>query len=166
VVAESDPRAAGNPPPGAIEVELDPAAARSYRLLASHALALAPVPADAAANESRLYRVTALYEIELASDPRPGAALGSVRLSAGGADGAAAPAIPFGTGADLANSWDETRAGLKLAVLAGELALLPSDASPARRAAIARELERVLADPGLDEAAARRAAELLSVLSR
>ncbi|HVS10185.1 MAG TPA: hypothetical protein VMS76_09965 [Planctomycetota bacterium] len=169
VLIEADGGAATPQAPSSIEITLDPAAARRYRLLASHAHALAPPtpPPAPRTGQAPLYRLAALYEIELARNPGAlaGGAVGTAQVR-GDAAASAAPPVALAIGTRDLGSWDAARVELRLAVLAAEIALLPADASPALLAALDGELDRLREQTAPGEATARRAAELQAILSR
>jgi hypothetical protein len=162
----SAPDLAGAPSasPSAIDLELEPTAARRHRRLATYAEIVPATPATHNDRSVSWRRVAALYEIELVDDQPGGARIGAARV-AGGA-GAASPAERSIEMSDVAGAWDGARAELRLAVLAAELAQLPPNAPAARFASIRAELEPLLADDSLDEGTARRAEELAATAAR
>jgi hypothetical protein len=110
--------------------------------------------------------VTALYELEIAGDLDRNTGLGTVRLR----DNGKAKDVEESTGrgivaADFAH-WATTTVTLRLTALGAEIALLPGDAPPEVVASLRAELERLRAGADVDEVSARRADELLDVLSR
>lgn len=131
----------------------------------------APERAAGRSSSAPLYRLSALYEIELAP-PAAGTSaaaqatiLGSVRWRGGEASALGSPDFEQVAidGAGGAARWDDARAELRLAVLAFELRQLPHDAPAARIAAIEHDLDRLLADTAHDPALSRRAAELRAI---
>jgi hypothetical protein len=152
------------PATDAIELELDPALVTGHRLLASHRsdpdLDAAPgsVPRAVAARQ-----VTALYELEVAAGLERNTVLGTARLRDDGAaedlEASTRLRIVAGDGATAAVS-------LRLAARADEAALPAEDVSPASVASLRAEIERLRAASEIDETTARRALELLDVLSR
>jgi hypothetical protein len=152
----------------AIELELEPTLVKGYRLLASHArdLGADTAPTGVAARAAATRRVTALYELEIAGDLDRNTGLGTVRLR----DNGKAKDVEESTGrgivaADFAH-WATTTVSLRLTALGAEIALLPGDAPPEVVASLRAELERLRAGADVDEVSARRADELLDVLSR
>ncbi|HVS62006.1 MAG TPA: hypothetical protein VMT85_00755 [Thermoanaerobaculia bacterium] len=167
VAAQGDHRLAGaDGLASAIEVELDPAVASRYRLLASHAHALPPfeVGRDARGSSSQRYRVGALLEVELLRDLPAGGSLGAVRLrhdrtTERSTPPAASRAIVAG---DLADGWGAARPELRLAVLASELSRIPGEAT-VEPPVVRSELERIRDEAGVDAVTATTAARLLAL---
>jgi hypothetical protein len=155
----------------AIDLELDSAVVAGHRLLASEAstLAFETVTATKGARSrapaTTLERVTALYEIEIDGSFDPDAVLGAARVRDGqpAKEKAESPARNI-VAADIAQRWTGASATLRLAVLGAEIARLPDDVSPDVIASLRVELERLRAEA--DDEDARRAGELLDVLSR
>ena len=167
-----DVRAAGNAEPAAdaIELELDPTLVSGYRLLASHARDFGPdaaMPAGAAARASATRRVIALYELEVAGDLDRTTGLGTARLRDDGkAKNAQQSAGLSIVAADFARDWATAAVSVRLATLGAEVALLSADAPPQDVANLRAELERLRAGAEADQVTARRAGQLLDVLSR
>ncbi len=109
----------------------------------------------------------ALYELEVAGDLDRTTGLGTARLRDDGkAKNAQQSAGRSIVAADFARDWATAAVSVRLATLGAEVALLSADAPPEDVANLRAELERLRAGAEADEVTARRADELLDVLSR